>query len=369
MKFVKVIVLCLSIFCALGNQGCHTTDTIILPTGPKTAALMAAKNEQIKGLVEQVKAEQEARLLEQALASKAASGLKGILKANSYLADSPIKEAIGLESDLALKSLPADDPAETVKSLERVVALITGQRDEAQRLYKEANAKIEVELANVKAKDVEIAKRDTTIKNIEARVVVLMDEAEQEKTKHANDVKKALDAKDEEIKRINDENASKERATWILWTRIISLGLVVIGAVIAIVFKIIPEGMSLVGVGVLIGLISMFVDWLTHQWWFPWLMGTALLGALIAGSLALWRAYKRHTLQGKVTAALQDLKDESVTLGNDVWAKTEEHLKYRLGEKDSEAQKKLAASLGLTNLKADEAIKAADSVDKQGVGP
>lgn len=346
--------------CALSvllmGQQCQSTDTVILPTGPKAAALMAAQTEQIKGLTAQVKAEQEARLMEQAMASKAASGLKGILRARDYLPDSPAKEAIGLESDLALKNLPPDNPAETVKALERVVAIVTGQRDEAQRLYQQANAATTAERAAKEAKDREIADRDVTIHNREARIAVLIDEAADEKATHAADVKKVLDAKDKALKDQADEFASKERATWVLWARIISLGLIVVGAVIAVVFKIVPEGAALGGVGLLVGLVSIFVDWVVHQWWFGWAMGGCILAVLVGGGFALWRAYKRQTLQTKVTAALQDLKDESKTLGNDVWDKVTEHLDYRLGDKDGAAQKRLAASLGLVNPKAEAKI-------------
>ncbi len=353
MKILKVIALCVAAFCALGNQSCQTTNSIVLPSGPKAAALMAAKDDQIKGLVSQVKAEQEARLMDQALASKAASGLKGILKAREYLPDSPVKEAIGLESDLALTRLPPDDSAETVKALERVVAIVTGQRDEAQRLYREANAATAVERAAKEAKDKQIAALSIDITNREARIAVLTDEAEAEKIAHKNDVEKALAAKDKALADQAAEFASKERATWVLWTRIAGLLFIVGGAVIAIVFKIVPEGAAFVGVGVVIGLVSIFIDWLTRQVWFPWVCGGILLVMLGIGGYALYRMWKKNTLQIKVTAALQDLKDESNTLGNDVWDKVTEHLNYRLGEKDGAAQKKLAASLGLVNLAAE----------------
>jgi hypothetical protein len=121
------------------------------------------------------------------------------------------------------------------------------------------------------------------------------------------------------------------------------------GAVLAIVFHIVPEGAAFVGVGVVIGLVSIFIDWLAAQIWFPWACGGIILALLTAGGFALYRMWKQKTLQVKVTAALQDLKDESTTIGNDLWSKVSEHLDYRLGEKDGAAQKKLVASLGLVN--------------------
>lgn len=350
----------LSLF-TMGSTECHTTDTVVLAEGPKAAQLGAEKDKQIVGLTAQVKAEQDARLMEQALASKAASGLKGIQKAREYLDDSPAKEAIGLESDLALTRLPPDDPAETVKSLERVVLIVTGQRDAALKKYAEANAQTAAERAAKEAKEKEIAALNVEIESRKSQIATLEIEKAAEVAAHKADVEKALKAKDAEIKKIKDDFASKERATWVLWTRIAGLGFIVAGALVMIFLHIVPEGAALVGVGVVIGLVSIFIDWLTSQAFFPYLMGFILLAALVAAGIGLYRLWKAHTLSTKVTAALQDLKDESTTLGNDVYKKVEEHLDYRLGDKGQAALSKLTASLGLIDPKGETAIK--DKVD------
>lgn len=332
----------------MGFTNCSTAP-VIIPEGPKAAALSTAKDEQIVGLTAQVKAEQEARALEQALAAKAASNFLGVLKALDYMDFSPAREAAAEESKLGKQRLGKDDPEETVKALERVVLLVTGQRDEALRRYAEADSAAKAAHAEITAKNAEIAKRDDVIKVRETEIDRLTQEKLAEQTKHADDIKKVLAAKDAEIQRIKDEAASKERAQWVLWTRIAGLGLIVVGVIIMVVFKIVREGAGLAASGVVIGLISIFIDWLTAQAFFPWMMGAIILATLGAGGYALWRMYKTHTLHSKLTAAMQDLKDEAGTLGQDTWDKVEEHIKYRLGDKWGREQKHLVGELGLIN--------------------
>jgi len=344
----------------MGNRGCQTTDTVVLPEGPAATQLNAEKDKQIAGLVAQVKAEQEGRLMGQALAAKAASGLKGIQKARTYLEESPVKEAIGLESDLALTRLPPDDPAETVKALERVVLIVTGQRDEAEKRYKEADAQTKVERAAKEAKDKELADRDVELKKRADALIQLAKDKDAETVARKADFEKAMAAKDAEIKRIKDEAASKERATWILWTRIAGLGFIIIGAIIAIVFKIIPEGASFVGVGVLIGLISIFIDWITQQAWFPWLCVGIIVAILSIGGYALYRMWVRHKLDEKKTQAIQDLRDEAAAKGDTKAIDTlDEHLEYRMGKDGSfwqKAQLKTEVDLGLIDIEGEKAV-------------
>lgn len=341
----------------MGFTSCQTTDTIVLPTGPKAAALMSAKDDQIKGLLAQVKDEQAARELADKQASLAAANLDGILFAAQHVDAGLPRNAIEEEAKLGKARLPAPDAAEVLKSKDRVIAILENEVEKAKALYGAAFDEAAQAKAQIAAKDKDIATRNETIKNREARIAVLTDEAEVERAAHVKDVQDALAKKDAEIAKVKSDAASKERATWVLWARIISLGLVVIGAVIAIVFKIIPEGAALGSVGLLIGLVSMFVDWLVNQWFFPWMMGLGILAILIAGGVALYRMWKAHTLSTKVTAAIQDIKDESTTLGNDLYQKVEEHLDYRLGDKGKAALEKTAAKLGLTNPIADAATK------------
>jgi len=357
LQGVTVLILA---FLMLGSRGCVTTDTVVVPEGPAAAQLSAEKDKQIAGLVAQVKAEQEARLLEQALASKASSNFLGVLKALEYMDPSPAREAASEESKLGKERLGKDDPVETVKALQRVIDIVTGQRDKALKDYAVAHGETEQERAKVAANDREIADRDAKIKAGEEELTKLTAAAQIERDQHAEDIKKALAAKDAEIKRIKDEAASKERATWILWARILSLGFIAIGALAMIVFKIVPEGAGLVGAGVLIGIITMFVEWLVNQWWFFPLCGVILLGALVAGGFAIYRMWVRHKLDEKKTQAIQDLRDEAAAKGDTKAIDTlDEHLEYRMGKDGSfwqKAQLKTEVDLGLIDPEGEKAV-------------
>lgn len=340
-------------FMTLGMTQCHTTDTVILPEGPKAAELGKQKDEQIKGLATQVKGEQEARALEQTQASLAAADFETILFAATHLNPGLPRNAIEEEAKLGKARSPAPNAQEVIKGKDRVIAILQNDVETAKAAYGKAFDEAAQAKATITTKDEEIVKRDKDLMARDATINQLSIDAKVEKAAHADDVKKT-------IQRLNDEYASKERATWVLWARIISLGFIAVGALIMIVFKVIPEGAGLIGAGLLIGLLTMFVEWLVTQWWWPWLCGLVLLGALIAAGIAVYRMWQTNTLHAKTSAALQDLKDEAQTLGQDTWSKVEEHLKYRLGDKTSfwsKAQAAKVAALGLVNPKGEEALK------------
>lgn len=342
---VIVVLACLM----MGSRGCVTTDTAILPEGPKATELGRAKDEQIKGLVAQVKAEAEARELERLQSSLVAANLETIIFAAQHVDPGLPRNAIEEEAKLGIARSPAPNPEEIIKGKDRVIAILKNDVATAKAAYGKAfdEAK-QAKLAIIEKND-EIAQRDGEIVKRDGVITQLTKDAADEKIAHAKDVQDALNKKDKAFTDYKKAEAEKERATWVLWTRIAGLGFIVVGAVIAIMFKIVAEGASLVGVGVTIGLVSIFIDWLTAQIWFPWLCGGTILLALGLGGYALYRMWKKNTLQVKVTAALQDLKDESATLGNNLWSEVEQHLKYRLGDKGGVEQKKLVASMGLIN--------------------
>lgn len=358
LQGVTVLILA---FLMLGSRGCVTTD-IVVPEGPAAAQLSAEKDKQIAGLVAQVKAEQEARELEQAQASLVAANLEGILFAAEHVPTGLPRNAIEEEAKLGKERSPPANPAELLKAKDRVIAILNGEVEKAKALYGQAFDEAKQAKAQIAAKEREIAERDAKIRDGETAIAKLTKDAQIERDQHAEDIKKALAAKNAEIKRIKDEAASKERATWVLWTRIIGLGFIVIGAVIAIVLKIIPEGAAFVGVGVLIGLISIFIDWITQQVWFPWLCGGIILAVLSAGGYALYRLYIRHKLDEKKTQAIQDLRDEAAAKGDTKAIDTlDEHLEYRMGKDGSfwqKAQLKTEIDLGLIDPEGEKAVAA-----------
>jgi len=340
MKKLSFIILSLFLL-----SGCNLTNqpTSNIVPGEKNTALIAEQQKQIDDLKKQNTALEDKAVAVKTESSKAASSVVATLESSKYVEPPLVREAISEESKVALSRLPEPDPAEKVRALERMMLIITGQRDEALKKYAEVSKEVAAAKKAIDEKEAAIAAaqkklddRDITIAQLKKDAA---EESEKAKLDHAA-----------EIKKIREEYENKERATWILWVRIASLVLIVGGAVLLAVFKMATEGGSLIAAGTIIGVVSIFVTWLTAQWWFPWLMGLVLLAVMIAGGRAIYNLYKRKVLHEKLTAAMQDLKDESTTLGNDVWEKTSDHIKYRIGDKDSplgKAQKKIVKQLGL----------------------
>lgn len=360
MNRLRYILLMISLsFLLMGSQ-CQTTPTVVLAEGQKASELNKVKDSQITDLTTQVKTEKDQRQSERLLASQAASGLKGIVKATEYMPDSPPKEATQDEAKLALSRLPPDDPAETVKALERVVLIVTGQRDEALKKYADANAATKTALDQIAAKDKDIADRDTVIKSHETDITTLKIQVVAEQTAHVKDVSNALAAKDKAIQDLKNEQSAKERRWWIMALRLSGLGCVLAGIVFIAIFKEFLEGGLLIFGGILIGLAAVGFDMLTAMWWFPYACGLIGLLVLGGGGWAAWHAYKVNSLHAKLTAALQDLKDESATLKNDTWSQVVQHLEYRFGGSDSfwaKQQSQLVAALGLVDAKSEQSVK------------
>ena len=324
-------------FLLMGSQ-CQTTSTVVTPQGPTAIELNAVKDEQIATLKKQAEEQKAQRNREQAEASKAASSVKGILKANEYQPKGRPTEAIEQEASVALTRLPPDDPAETVKSLQRAVEMVEKDRDNALAMYATARKDAEAKQQVIVAKDKELEKRDKEIATRETQIIDLTKAAQIEGEEAAKLLQKTIDAKDKELRDFKAEMASKERSSWVLWTRIVGLGFIVIGAVAAIVFKVIPEGASFVGVGVLIGLISIFISWLTSQPWFMWLC-LGVFGIVIALAVyATYRIWKKHDEERKAATdtyrSLQRVKDKNPETWNTVLKPELEEGNTKYVEKD-----------------------------------
>lgn len=365
IHYKQIIFIVLFSVLLMGNMGCESpSSTVILPDGPQTAALVAKKDEQIKTLEKQKDEILNQRKAENELAAKAASSVKGILKANEYQPDGRPTEAIKEEASVALKRLPPDDPNETVKALERTIEMIEGKRDEALKMYSEAKNEAEKKKLEIVEKDKEIEKRDAAIAKAQKDIERLQTASSEEKEKNKKDLQAFLEKKDRELADFKKEIASRERLWWVNATRIAGLGLIILGAVAMALFKALPEGGGLIAGGVIIGVVSIFINWLTAQWWFPWACGLFLLMIVFLVGYVLYRTWKIKILHTKTVSALQDLRDESKTTGEDTWERVSEHLKYRVGDKKSfwgKQQVSEIASLGLINPDGEKAF----DVEKQ----
>lgn len=335
---------------------CQTTDTIILPEGPVATQLDAEKDKQIAGLVAQVKAEQEARLLEQAQASLVAANLEGILFAAEHVPTGLPRNAIEEEAKLGKERSPPANPAELLKAKDRVIAILNGEVEKAKALYGAAFDEAKQAKAQIAAKEREITERDAKIKAGEEELVKLTKAAKTEQ--EANQKKLASTIEDYE-KRLNDKDQEWFLRIWGL----VSIGLGIAGiALIALSqgTKLIEGGILIVGAGLSI-LGRLWYVTLLNAWWFPYAAGLVAAIVVVALFYAGYRLWKSLGLHRRMTAALQDQRDESTTKGTGDFAKTEEHLKYRLGDKNSfwgKAQLEEVVGLGLVDAKGEESLKA-----------
>lgn len=350
--------------------GCKATDsTVILPQGPQTAQLSQAKDEQIKEQAKQIEDLKTTRAAEQKQASLAAANFEGVLYGAEHVDPGLPRNAIEEEAKLGKARLPEPDPQEVIKAKDRVIAILQNEVAKAKEMYGKAFDEAAQTKAQLAQKDKELNQRDQDLKARDTKIIALNDAAKIEAEKHKNDVRDIITKKDKEKADLIKEYESKERAQWVLWTRIAGLGLIVIGALVMVILKAFPEGGGLIGAGVIIGLVSIFIDWLTKQAFFPWLMGAIILGALVAGGYALYRTWKKHRLSEKKAQAIQDYIDEK-TIKGDISAAEDlkDHLIYRIGGKDSfwgKEQAKEVAELGLIDPQGEEAIKnQAPKVDK-----
>lgn len=351
---------CLILFACMGSK-CQTDSAVILPQGPQAAQLSQAKDEQIKEQAKQIEELKTTRAAEQKQASLAAANFEGVLYGAEHVDPGLPRNAIEEEAKLGKARLPEADPQEVIKAKDRVIAILQNEIAKAKELYGKAFDEAAQTKAQLAQKDKELNQRDQDLKARDAKIEALNEAAKMEAQKHENDVRDLIAKKDKEKADLIREYESKERATWVLWTRIAGLGLIVVGALVMIVIKAFPEGGGLIGAGVIIGLVSIFIDWVTKQVWFPWAMGAIILGALVAGGYALYRTWKKHRLSEKKAQAIQDYIDEK-TIKGDVSAAEDlkEHLTYRIGGKDSfwgKEQAKEVAELGLIDPKGEEIIK------------
>lgn len=367
MNAHSIRLLCVLMFLTFFG-GCETTR-VFVPEGPKAAELAKAKDAQIAGLVAQVKAEQEARELEQTQAALVAANLEGVLFAAQHVPTGLPRTAIEEEAKLGRERGPAPNPVELLKAKDRVIAILNGEVEKARALYDAEKTAAAKARAEIEAKDAEIVKRDKEIETRGTEIARLTTEAQAEREKHVNDIKKLVADHQAEIQRLKDEQASKERAQWVLWTRIAGIGLIVAGAIALAVFKMAGVGGGLVGAGVLVGLISLGIEALTNAWWFPYLAGGVFLVVCALGCYGIYRLWIMNTLDDKKTRAIQDMIDEATLKGDTKTVdELKAHLNYRLGDSKTfwgKRQKDQVAALGLIDPKGEEALKnQAPQVDK-----
>lgn len=369
-RFVRIAAICILGSLLMGGQ-CQNTETVILPEGPATTALGKTKDQQIVDLKAQVKGEEEARALERAQAGLVAANLDTILFITTGHIDLGLpRTALEEEAKLGLSRSPPPDPTEIIKGKDRAIAILTGEVEKAKSLYDAAKTEAQRAKELIAVKDGEIVKRDDIIKARERDLVTQTAASKAEMETHKADVKKILEAKDDEIKRIKDEQASKERRWIVMATRISSLGLIVAGVLVLALFKMPMEGASIAASGVLVGLISIFIEWLTAQAWFYPVCLIICVFIVISIGYFVYRTWLKHSLSDRKTQAIQDLIDEATIKGDmKTVDELKAHLSYRIGDKTSffgRKQMDEVAALGLVNPAGEAALKVAPTAPTTG---
>lgn len=342
--------------------GCETTNTVVAPEGPKATELLAAKNAQIEGLVAQVKREQEQREAERHNASLVAANFESILFAAEHLNQGLPRDAVEAEAKLGKERSPAPNAEEVTKGKDRVIAILNAEVAKAKKLYDEAHGqaaqakkKIENRDEIIKQKAQEITDRQEDIARLEQEK-----KAEQEAAKKG--LQAAIDAKNAEIARIKKEAEDKQR-NWVLnLLGYGSVGCIIIGIGVIALTKGLAwaQGGLLILGGSLCIFIKISINVVVNQPWFPYAAGVVGLIILGGGAWAIYHLWKTNQLHSKVSAALQDLRDEATTQGSKLWDSVEPHLKYRLGNKNSfwgKAQMATLGKLGLIDKAGEEELK------------
>jgi hypothetical protein len=357
MNLLRIILISTAILFA----GCETTKTVVVPEGEVAAKLGAEKDKQIVGLVAQVKAEQEARRLEQIQAALVSANLEGILFATQHVDIGLPRNAIEEEVKLGKKRSPPADPTELLKSKDRVIAILNGEVEKAKALYSAASNEAADAKTTIAAKDQEIVARDKEIETRTGWIADLTEKAKTEREKAVKDTSDMIAAHKVEVQKLKDDYANKQQQLWLLGIRAVGLLFILGGGLAIIIFKRIPEGALGLGLGLLIGVVSVWFDKLTSAPWFPVAFGTLVLVALGAASYTIYRIVRKNKLHDKLTAAIQDLRDEDAVKGTTLFKDAlEPHLHYRIGDKTTSLGKEQAAtviSLGLIDPKGEEAIK------------
>jgi hypothetical protein len=141
------------------------------------------------------------------------------------------------------------------------------------------------------------------------------------------------------IKKMQDEQAAKERRMWINVLRyggfaFIAMG--IIGLALTQGKSLIPSGILIAG-GSLTILIGLSIDIVTSQWWFPYAAGLVGLAIIIGVGMFVKHLWDTHQFAKKANGVFNDIKTEAEILKEkglpeNPLASVVPHLEYRFGK-------------------------------------
>lgn len=328
--------------------GCQSKPPVInAQLGPENAKLVADLRKEIEALKTQIDQNK-------VVFSRVAGNAFAIDLGIPHIEESRGKTVV-VEENKLIKSAVGEPKAED-KTLAQARAISILENDLAaqKKLYGDALTKIDTTKKELADKDKEIADRDK-------KLIDQADKAESERVKTAGETQATINGYANEIKRIKDEAAAKERRMWINTLRFGGFGIIVIGIIALAVTSggaLVP-GLILIGSGGLVILIGVSIDILTSQPWFP--VAAGIVGLMVVAGLVLFVMHlvKVHKIADKSVAVLNDMKTESATLAEagDANAKAvasalEKNVAYRFGVPGTSGAKLLENAYVKTGLDA-----------------
>lgn len=286
MKYLLIICLILA--------GCETNppSVVVTPTGPATAAQIAAQ----QATIDELKAKDAA--LTQA-SQNAAGGVWGGIEANTYNPDGLPKEAVAAQLAEAASALPEPTADQKLEKANQNARILAGELAAVKTEMGQAITENQALRAKVDAADARVAAAEAAQSKAEAAAVREREQAAAKlQAQFASMTKQIQAAKDEARK------AALQRLGYVL----LGLGaiLTLAGAAIAFVTKGLEWERS--AIAATFGGLCFSLYWSMNQWWFKWLViGVVVLG-VAAGVWWLIRERKITVRQNEADEAEDTLK-------------------------------------------------------------
>lgn len=302
------------------------------------------------------------------IAATAGAGVHGVQIAADRVTDEPTKQAVIAEATAAktsLDQLAAPDPAASAAAELRVGRVVSQELDATKKQLTDVSAELaqrKADLAQstakVAAQTDQLAQHDKRIQDQDAVVAAKGKEVESWTQKWQTEHNNRWSAG----RQIAEERAAADRAALrapLGWCgRVVALAgmALIVGGLLIFALtsgEALTQGILAVLAGALVVTCGLKIEALWLSKLFPYTAGVVTALALTSVGWALFYTWQTHQLYRKITAALQDAKDESAATGSDVWNELREHLKYRLNDGRSYWSLTLKERLVIRGLRAE----------------
>lgn len=329
--FIVLLALLASGFISTGKGCKQVPPTVTTELGPETVALInGLKDENIQLKNKNIQTDLKFDSI--------AGSVYGINIGLQHVPGTPENakgvDIISAENNLIFTWVGMPTPAQRAKADARTISIL--QNDLATKTALYGNA-----LETIKTTNAQIDGLNTKINELKQKNI---DQEAASKVEVANNTKKlqgVIDGYVDQIQKIKDEQAAKERKLWINTLRFGGFGIILLGVIAAAVTqgRSLLSSLILIGSGSLIILIGVAIDIVTAQWWFPYAAGIVGLGVLAGIGLFVHHIWQKLQFAQKATGVFNDIKTEAevltekgVAAGSDTMNGLTSHLAYRFGE-------------------------------------